>query len=94
VRRLAVVMNLPTLVTLALILAYPISYAAYLSFNKVSMAELRRGIFPFVGLNNSYRIFTDPLFLLSLKNTFIFTAVSVGVTIVLAIAIALLINEM
>jgi len=45
-------------------------------------------------LSVSYRTFTDPLFLLSLKNTFIFTAVSVGVTIVLAIAIALLINEM
>jgi len=93
VQKLAVVMNLPTLLTLALVLAYPIFYAAYLSFHKVSMAELRRGIFPFVGAENYFRIFADPMFLLSLKNTFVFTGVSVAVTIVLAIAIALAINE-
>ena len=92
-RALAAVMNLPSLVTLALVLAYPIYYAAYLSFHKVTLAELRRGVFPFVGLDNYRRIFADPLFLLSLKNTFIFTGVSVGAEIVLAVAIALLINE-
>ena len=86
-------MNIPTLLTLALVLAYPIYYAAYLSFHKVSLAELRRGIFPFVGLANYERIFDDPLFLLALKNTLIFTAFSVTVEIVLAIAIALLINQ-
>ena len=92
-RALAAVMNLPSLVTLALVLAYPIYYAAYLSFHKVALAELRRGVFPFVGLDNYRRIFADPLFLLSLKNTFIFTVVSVGAEIVLAVTIALLINE-
>src|SRR4051794_21060316 len=92
-RALAVTMNLPTLITLALVLAYPIGYAAYLSFHKVSLAELRRGVFPFVGLANYSRIFDDPLFLLSLKNTLIFVAVSVGAEIVLAIAIALLIDQ-
>ncbi len=76
-------MNIPTLLTLALVLAYPIYYAAYLSFHKVSLAELRRGIFPFVGLANYERIFNDRLFLLALKNTLIFTAFSVTVEIVL-----------
>jgi ABC-type sugar transport system permease subunit len=92
-RSLAVVMNLPTLITLGLVLAYPIGYAAYLSFHKVSLAELRRGIFPFVGLANYQRIFADPLFLLSLKNTFIFVGISVVAEIVLAVAIALLIDQ-
>jgi ABC-type sugar transport system permease subunit len=86
-------MNLPTLITLALVLAYPIFYAAYLSFHKVALADLRRGVFPFVGLDNYRRIFADPLFLLSLKNTLLFSAVSVGAEIVLAVAIALLISE-
>src|SRR5436309_2065595 len=36
---LGIVMNLPTLATLALVLAYPIYYAAYLSLHKVSLAE-------------------------------------------------------
>jgi ABC-type sugar transport system permease subunit len=92
-RVLGVAMNLPSLLTLALVLAYPIYYAAYLSFHKVSLAELRRGVFPFVGLANYQRIFNDPLFLLALKNTVIFTAFSVTIEIVLAIAIALLIDQ-
>ena len=92
-RTLCVVVNLPTLVTLTLVLAYPIFYAAYLSFHRVALADLRRGVFPFVGFENYRRIFADPLFLLSLKNTLLFTAVSVGAEIVLAVAIALLISE-
>jgi len=90
---LGVVMNIPTLATLTLVLAYPIFYAAYLSMHKVALAELRRGIFPFVGFDNYRRILSDPLFLLSLKNTLIFTAFSVTVEIVLAVAIALLIDQ-
>jgi len=90
---LSFVMNIPTLITLSLVLAYPIFYAAYLSFHKVSLAELRRGVFPFVGLANYERIFNDPLFLLSLKNTLLFTGLSVTVEILLAIAIALLIDQ-
>ena len=90
---LAVVMNIPTLATLTLVLAYPIFYAAYLSMHKVALAELRRGIFPFVGLDNYRRILSDPLFVLSLKNTLIFTAFCVTVEVVLAVAIALLIDQ-
>jgi multiple sugar transport system permease protein len=92
-RALGVAMNIPTLLTLGLVLAYPIYYAAYLSFHKVSLAELRRGVFPFVGLANYERIFNDRLFLLALKNTLIFTALSVTTEIVLGIAIALLIDQ-
>jgi multiple sugar transport system permease protein len=90
---LCAVMNLPTLITLGLVLAYPIFYAAYLSFHRVALADLRRGVFPFVGFDNYRRIFVEPLFLLSLKNTLVFTLISVGAEIVLALAIALLISE-
>lgn len=90
---LGVAMNIPTLLTLGLVLVYPIYYAAYLSFHKVSLAELRRGIFPFVGIANYQRIFQEDLFVLALKNTLIFTAFSVTIEIVAAIAIALLINQ-
>ena len=90
---LSVAMNIPTVLTLGLVVAYPIYYAAYLSFHNVSLAALRRGVFPFVAFANYERIFADKLFLLALKNTFIFTAFSVTVEIVLAIAIALLIDQ-
>ncbi|MCL6607572.1 MAG: sugar ABC transporter permease [Geminicoccaceae bacterium] len=91
--RLGLVMNLPTLLTMALVLAYPIGYAAWLSFHRVGPAQLRRGEFPWTGLDNYVRLFNDPLFILSLKNTFIFVAIVVVVEIVLAVAIGLLINQ-
>jgi ABC-type sugar transport system permease subunit len=93
VNLLGVVMNIPTLLTLALVLAYPLFYAAYLSFHRVALADLRRGIFQFVALDNYRKILSDPLFILSLKNTFAFTAVSVSAEVVLAVAVALLIDQ-
>ncbi len=92
-RILGVAMNLPTLLTLALVLAYPIYYAAYLSMHKVSLVQLRTGVFPFVGFGNYEKVLTDPLFLLSLGNTLTFTAFTVFVEVVLAVMIAILINQ-
>jgi len=86
-------MNLPTFATLALVLAYPIYQAAYLSLHKVGVGQLRSGVFPFAGLANYQKLWGDPLFLLALTNTFVFTAITVSVEVVLAIAIALLINQ-
>ena len=92
-RLLGVVMNLPTLVTLALVLAYPIYYAAYLSMHKVTLVQLRTGVFPFVGFDNYLKVLDDPLFLLSLTNTLLFTAFTVVSEVVLSVAIAILINQ-
>ena len=68
-------------------------YAGYLSVHKVGLAQLRSGEFPFAGLDNYRRVLDDPLFWVALKNTCIFTAITVGSEIVLAVAIALLINQ-
>lgn len=91
--RFAFVMNLPTLLCLALVLGYPVVYAGYLSVHRVGLAQLRRGEFAFNGLENYARVLDDPLFWIALKNTLIFTVVTVGSEIVLAVAIALLINQ-
>jgi ABC-type sugar transport system permease subunit len=50
-------------------------------------------VFPFVGWGNYQRILSDPMFLLAMKNTLVFTAFSVAVEIVLGMAIALLISQ-
>jgi multiple sugar transport system permease protein len=86
-------MNVPTLLCLGLVLAYPVVYAAYLSVHRVGLAQLRRGEFPFNGLENYSRVLEDPLFWVALKNTLIFTAITVSSEIVLAVLIALLINQ-
>ena len=86
-------MNLPTMLCLTLVLAYPVIYAGYLSVHRVGLAQLRRGEFPFNGLDNFERLFEDRLFWLALKNTFIFTFITVGAEVILAVLIALLINQ-
>jgi len=91
--RFALVMNLPTLICLGLVLAYPVGYALYLSVHRVGLAQLRRGEFAFTGWENYGRVLEDPLFWIAIKNTTIFTAITVGSEVVLAVAIALLINQ-
>jgi multiple sugar transport system permease protein len=89
----ALFMNLPTLAFLALVLAYPIFYAGYLSVHKVGLAQLRRGEFPFNGWENYERVLEDPLFWVAIKNTLVFTTITVASEVVLAVLIALLINQ-
>jgi ABC-type sugar transport system permease subunit len=91
--RFALLLNLPTMLCLGLVLAYPVFYAGYLSVHRVGLGQLRRGEFPFIGFDNYARLFDDRLFWLALKNTFLFTGITVGAEVVLAVAIALLINQ-
>ena len=86
-------MNLPTMLCLALVLAYPVIYAGYLSVHRVGLAQLRRGEFLFNGFDNFERLLEDQLFWVALKNTFIFTFITVGAEVILAVLIALLINQ-
>ncbi len=86
-------MNAPSLLIMFLVLAYPIYYAGYLSLHRVGIGQMRKGVFPFYGLENYARVFSDPLFRLALENTLVFTLVTVTAEIVLAVAIALLINQ-
>lgn len=86
-------MNLPTIACIALVLGYPVLYAGYLSVHRVGLGQLRRGEFPFSGFENYSRLFEDRLFWLALKNTFVFTGITVAAEVVLAVLIALLINQ-
>ena len=91
--RLALILNLPTLVALACVLAYPIAFAGYLSFHEVSIRQLRSGEFPFVGLANFARLFQDEVFWLSLRHTLVFVAATVTLEVVIGLAVALTISD-
>lgn len=91
--RLALILNLPTLVALALVLAYPICFAGYLSLHEVSIRHLRSGEFPWAGLANFTRLFQDEVFWLSLRHTLVFVAASVLLEVVIGLAIALTISD-
>ena len=91
--RLALILNLPTLVALALVLAYPIGFAGYLSLHEVSIRQLRSGEFPWAGLANFTRLFQDEEFWLSLRHTLVFVAAAVLLEVVIGLAIALTISD-
>jgi ABC-type sugar transport system permease subunit len=91
--RLALILNLPTLVALASVLAYPIAFAGYLSFHEVSIRQLRSGEFPFVGSANVVRLFQDEVFWLSLRHTLVFVAATVTLEVAIGLAVALTISD-
>jgi ABC-type sugar transport system permease subunit len=90
---LGVLMNAPCLVCFALVLAYPVLYAGYLSLHEVSIRQLRTGIFPFAGGANFVRLLQDDVFWLSLRHTVVFVAASVALEVVIALAIALIASD-
>lgn len=91
--RLALLLNGPALLCLALVLAYPVLYAGFLSFHEVSIRQLRTGELPFAGLANYSRLLHDGVFWLALGNSAIFVAASVALEVVLGLAVALVIDE-
>jgi multiple sugar transport system permease protein len=89
-RRLAAYMVSPSLALIALVAAYPILYAFWLSLHEYSVrvAGLSRWAGP-VGLRNYDAILHDPEFWSALRNTFIFTAFSVTFEVIIGMAMAL-----
>jgi len=81
----------PWLLCFGVFSAYPIAYSIYLSFTKYSATGNRPP--EWVGLDNFLKLFQDDRFFQSLQNSFYFTAVSVSVTMVLAIITAILLNR-
>jgi multiple sugar transport system permease protein len=89
-RRLAAYMVSPSLLLIALVAAYPICYAIWLSLHEYSVrvAGLSRWAGTF-GLRNYSNVLQDPEFWDAVKNTFIFTACSVTFETILGMAMAL-----
>jgi ABC-type sugar transport system permease subunit len=90
---LAFLMNLPAGVCLLLILAWPVTYAGWLSFHQVGLRQLRTGELPFAGLDNYARLLGDEVFWIALRNTALFVGVSVVLEVVIALAVAVVVND-
>ncbi|MBN4072303.1 sugar ABC transporter permease [bacterium AH-315-F03] len=80
----------PWTITLLLFWLFPLLYALTLSFTDF---HLLRNEYEFVGLAHYRALFTDQVFLDSLKNTLIFTIGTVPFTQIIAIGLALLVNH-
>ncbi|MFB4159994.1 carbohydrate ABC transporter permease [Geomicrobium sp. JSM 1781026] len=80
----------PALIVFLLFFIYPIGYMVYLSFHDWNFVSPDKN---FVGMNNYRELYDHPEFLQSVENTVIFTLLSVGITTVIALLLALWINK-
>src|SRR5919204_4180034 len=87
----AYLLNVPALLTVLLLVAYPIVDAFWLSLHRYNLR--RPDAYAFVGLQNYVDVITSDLFLPSLRVTLIFTFWSTIGVLVLALGMALVADE-
>src|SRR5215216_6894575 len=90
-RRLARLLLSPAMVVIALVAAYPIGYAIWLSLTEYSVRV--PGKWRFVGFDNYTDAFASSEFWESVKNTFLFTGLSVTLELVIGLGMALAMHE-
>src|ERR687888_143047 len=90
-RRLAAAMVSPSLIVIALVAAYPIGYAIWLSLNQYSVRV--PGLKRWVGLDNYTSALGSSDFWSAMRITFLFTVISVVIETVLGLAMALAMHE-
>jgi len=84
---LAPLFLLPAIVYIVALVAIPLLLAIAFAFSDVTVGDPS---FEWVGFRNFDAIFDDPVFWRSLRNTLVFTVISMALTIVLAKALAMI----
>jgi multiple sugar transport system permease protein len=90
-RRLGAMMLAPSLAVIALVAAYPICYAVWLSLNEYSV--ITPGLSRFVGLDNYIDALGSSQFWEAMKTTVLFTVISVGLELVIGLGMALVMHQ-
>jgi trehalose/maltose transport system permease protein len=80
----------PMLIVLALVAGWPLLRTMWFGFTDANLADL--GAAEFVGLVNYYYLLTDPDWWTAVRNTLVFTGVSLTLETILGMAIALTLN--
>lgn len=80
-------------VSAALILYILFTVYPFLESFRLSFTTFTNGEYKFVGLNNYKRMFSDALFVKSMKNTFIFLVIQVPIMLILALILATILNQ-
>jgi ABC-type sugar transport system permease subunit len=89
-RRLAAWMVAPSLIVILIVAAYPIIYAIWLSLHQYSV--IHPGLSRWVGVDNYRDALTSGSFWSSVRVTFIFTAISVTLELIIGMGMALLMH--
>lgn len=90
------VLLIPGLLVIAALLLYPLYQLADMSLHKVGLRQIRPNPQPaeFVGLGNFTQVFEADLFWTSLRNTVVFAAVTVALTLVSGTLVGLLLHRL
>jgi multiple sugar transport system permease protein len=81
---------IPAVLLISVLVLYPIVLTLVLSFEKVTLTGV---VIAYVGFGNFWTMFHDPIFWQVLGNSIYYTAVFVTVEIIVALGIALLLNQ-
>jgi N,N'-diacetylchitobiose transport system permease protein len=87
----------PGLLVMAVLTFYPLFQVVKMAFQRVGLAQVRpRNPRPaeWVGLGNFEQIFGNPQFWATLRNTVVFAAVAVGLTLVIGTLVGILLNQL
>ncbi len=82
----------PALVFVLVFAFYPVLYSFFISFFKYRLTDPSHQR-TFVGLGNYIQAFTDPTFVVAVRNTLVFVVGAVGVETLLGLGIAVLLNR-
>src|SRR5690606_2922369 len=81
---------LPSIILFGVFVFYPLFRTMYLSF---FLTDAKGATTVFVGLENYVYMFSDPIFLKSIKNTFLFVIYTVPATVIISLFLAVISNE-
>jgi multiple sugar transport system permease protein len=90
-RRLGAAMVTPSLAVIALVAAYPICYAIWLSLNQYSV--ITPGLSRFVGFDNYLEALGSSEFWEAMKTTLLFTVISVSLELVIGLGMAMIMHR-
>ncbi|MGO4616190.1 carbohydrate ABC transporter permease [Nocardia sp. 2YAB30] len=80
----------PNMGAVAVFLLFPLGFSLYLSFQSWDLFSPMR----FVGVDNYHRLFgSDPLFLIALRNTAVFTVLTLVPTVAIGVTVAAVLNR-
>lgn len=85
---------LPALVTIAVLLIWPVVQIGQMSFQKVGLRQLRGEPAENVGLENYRQILGDGFFWTTVRHTVLFAAVAVCATLLVGTLVGLLLNQL
>ena len=90
-QRSAMLFLAPMMLVLLVVAVFPVLYSFWVSLFDLKLTRPQR--VPFVGLDNYVHVFHDPLFWASVARTASFTVMSVTAIMLIALLMALLLNE-